>query len=276
MGSKTDFGTKEVEAAKSVLLELIHLLGEFKDSIVLVGGSVPPLLYPDAASDYVGTLDVDLALNHKVIDDSTYDTIRELLLKQNYYEHKDQPFVFFRDVKVSDDEIITVEVDFLSGEYEGTGKSHRTQNVQDIKARKARGSDLVFENFKEIEMEGELPDGGKDKVTFKIAGIVPFIIMKGMAIKSRLKEKDSWDIYYCLTHHPGEIDALLEEFKPFIKNKLVQEGLTNIAEKFKSTDHIGPKHVTDFMEINDSHEIARIRRDAYERINYLLKNLKVY
>jgi len=275
MVSQSDFGTNEVEAAKSVMIELIHLLGEFKDSIVLVGGSVPPLLYPESASEYVGTLDVDLALNHKVISDSTYATIRELLLKRNYYEHENQPFIFYRDVTVSNDETITVQVDFLSGEYGGTGKSHRTQEIQDVHARKARGSDLVFENFEEVEIEGELPEGGKDKVTCKISGIVPFIVMKSMAIVNRLKEKDSWDIYYCLTHHPGEIDALVEEFKPFLKNKLVQEGLNNIAENFKSPDHIGSKHIVDFMEINDGEDADRIRRDAYERVNYLLKNLKI-
>jgi hypothetical protein len=275
MVSKSDFGTKEVEAAKSVMIELIHLLGEFKDSMVLVGGSVPPLLYPESASEYVGTLDVDLALNHQVIDDSSYNTIRKLLLKREYYENEDQPFMFYRDVPVSDDETIIVKVDFLSGEYGGTAKSHRTQQIQDIRARKARGSDLVFEQFKEVEIEGELPGGGKDKVSFKISAIVPFIVMKGMAVAGRIKEKDSWDIYYCLTHHPGEIDSLVEEFKPFIKNKLVLEGLNKIAEKFESTDHIGPKHVVTFMEISEKDEQMRIRRDVYERVNFLLKNLGI-
>ncbi len=275
MVSQSDFGTKEVEAAKSVLIELIHLLGEFKDSIVLVGGSVPPLLYPESASEYVGTLDVDLALNHNVIEDSTYNTIRKLLLERGYYESDDQPFIFYRDVPIADDEAITIQVDFLSGEYGGTSKSHRTQEIQDMRARKARGSDLVFEHFKEVEIEGELPGGGKDKVRCKISGIVPFIVMKGMAIANRLKEKDSWDIYYCLTHHPGEIDSLIEEIKPFIENTLVLEGLNNIKENFKSPDHIGPRHIVDFMEINNIEEIESTKRDAYERVNYLLKNLGI-
>ena len=45
MVTKVDYGKREVEAARSVLVELVHLLGEFRDAVVLVGGSVPPLLF---------------------------------------------------------------------------------------------------------------------------------------------------------------------------------------------------------------------------------------
>lgn len=86
MVTKADYGKREIEASRSVLVELIHLLGEFKDSIVLVGGSVPPLLYHNNARDYVGTLDVDLAINHLTIDEETYQTMRNALLKRGYKE----------------------------------------------------------------------------------------------------------------------------------------------------------------------------------------------
>ena len=86
MVTKVDYGKREVEAARSVLVELVHLLGEFRDAVVLVGGSVPPLLFRETANDYVGTLDVDLALNHMTVDDETYQTIRSALLKRGYQE----------------------------------------------------------------------------------------------------------------------------------------------------------------------------------------------
>ena len=204
MVTKADYGKREIEASRSVLVELIHLLGEFKDSIVLVGGSVPPLLYHNNASDYVGTLDVDLAINHLTIDEETYQTMRNALLKRGYKEGN-QPFIFLREVPAEGGNPVTVEVDFLSGEYGGTGKSHRTQTVHDIRARKARGCDLAFNNFVSVEVEADLPGGGKDHVTCRVAAVVPFIVMKGMALADRMKEKDAWDIYYCLTHHPGGI-----------------------------------------------------------------------
>lgn len=275
MVKKSDFGQREVEASKSVLVELIHILGEFKDALVVIGGSVPPLLYPDTANEYVGTLDVDLVINHQQVDDETYQTIREVLMKSGYRPKDEQPFIFFRKVLMPEGDSIEVQVDLLSGEYGGTGRSHRTQKIQDIRARKARGSDLAFDLNKEVEIEALLPQGGKDKVRCKISATVPFIVMKAMAMASRLKEKDAYDIYYCLTHHPGELDALIHEFLPLINHKLVLEGLVNIAEKFESPNHIGPKHIADFLEIIDSEEKERVQRDAYERANYLLKSLGI-
>lgn len=272
MVKKADYGAREIEASRSVLIELIHLLGEFRDSIVLVGGSVPPLLYQDVAADYVGTLDVDLALNHLHVDESTYETIRSALLKRGYREGS-QPFIFFREVPVKEGHPVVVQVDFLSGEYGGTGKSHRTQKVQDIRTRKARGCDLAFKDFVHVAMEGDLPEGGKDRVTLKVAAVVPFIVMKGMALADRMKEKDAWDIYYCLTHHPGGLDRLIEEFRRSLDNHLVTEGLMKISDKFSSPGHIGPKHVADFEGLTDTKEREMLQRDAFERVNYLLEKL---
>ncbi|MBZ5623705.1 MAG: hypothetical protein LAQ69_34150 [Acidobacteriia bacterium] len=40
-----DYSADQVEAARSVLLELVHLLGEYRDDIVVVGGWVPSSLW---------------------------------------------------------------------------------------------------------------------------------------------------------------------------------------------------------------------------------------
>ena len=50
-----------VEAAQRVMLELWSVLGAYRDTLTLVGGSAPPILLGDVPDDpYVGTLDVDL------------------------------------------------------------------------------------------------------------------------------------------------------------------------------------------------------------------------
>lgn len=38
MVTRSDYNQEAVEAAHSVLLELVHMLGEHRDRIVLVGG----------------------------------------------------------------------------------------------------------------------------------------------------------------------------------------------------------------------------------------------
>ena len=137
-----DYSEDQIAAAKSVLLELVRLLAEYRDDIVVVGGWVPELILPAHPNRHVGTIDVDLALNHASLQEAGYETIRRLLLRRGYEPHEQQPFIFFRTIYITG-KPIRVEGDFLAGEYGGTGKSHRTQKIQDTRARKARGCDLA-------------------------------------------------------------------------------------------------------------------------------------
>jgi hypothetical protein len=274
MVSKSQYGDKEVNACKSVLLELVLLLGEIRDKIVIIGGWTPILLFPQSDDPHIGSLDIDLALDFSKIPDNTYQTILKTLLKHGY-KQGEQPFRFFRTVKSEGTEPINVEVDLMAGEYGGTGRGHRTQKVQDIRARKARGCDLAFDFSITVTLEGELPGGGKDKVRVKVAGMVPFLVMKGMAMYERMKEKDAYDIYYCVEHYPSGVQGLASEFRYHLKNKLIREGLEKIRSKFASIEHIGPKLVADFFEITNKEERDIIIRRAYEKVSELLDILKI-
>jgi len=191
---KRDYTEEAVKAARSVLLEIAHLLGEYIEEIVIIGGLVPDLILPMKDVEHIGSIDVDVALNHRVLSSVGYKSIAELLLSRRYRQGK-QPFIFFRDVQM-DNHVIAVQVDFLAGEYEGTGEKHRTQRVQDMRPRKARGVDLAFEFPLKVTLRGTLPGGGEDIAEINVASVASFLIMKGMALKSRLKEKDAWDIYH--------------------------------------------------------------------------------
>ena len=140
---RKDYSREQVEAAHSVLLELTRLLGEYRDEIVLVGGWVPALLLPGGEDKHIGSIDVDLAFNHSALQEPRYQTIRDLLLSRGYVEGK-QPFIFHRTVTVGY-RAFEVEVDFLASEHAGTGRSHRTQKLQDVRARKVRGCELALE-----------------------------------------------------------------------------------------------------------------------------------
>ena len=269
---RTDYTAEAVEAARSVMLELSRILGEYREDMVIVGGWVPELLIEKAPRAHIGSLDVDIALNHRTLHKIGYKTILQLLLSHGYRQ-SEQPFIFFRAVQIGERQI-DVEVDFLAGEYSGTTRSHRTQRVQDMRPRKARGCDLALSMATEIRVSGSLPGGAKDSATLRVASIVPFFVMKSMALVSRLMEKDAWDIYYCLRYYPGGIDNLVDEFKPHLSNKLVQEALVNLAEKFASPEHVGPVHVADFEDVASMEERAVLQRDAYERMQALFLRLK--
>jgi len=269
---RSGYAIPEIEACNSVLLELSHILGEFRDSIVLVGGGVPPLLMPEVADKHSGTIDIDYALNIDDQPEGTYARFRETLLRHGYREGN-QPYMFFRDVPRGNGGNILVEVDFLAAEYGGTGRSHRTQQFDDARPRKARGCDLAFSDFLEIEITGVLPDGGRDSQIIKVCNVASFIVMKAIALSDRLKPKDAYDIYFMVSKYEGGVIAIAEEFRPLISNSLVREALAKLRRSFETIEHIGPKMVSDFEEIEDREEIARVRRDAFERVNALLDAL---
>lgn len=99
--------------------------------------------------------------------------------------------------------------------------------------------------------------------------------MKGMAIYDRMKEKDAYDIYYCLEHYPGGTDKLAAEFSLFLENKLVLEGLGKIRGKFSSVEHVGPAWVADFLEVTEKEDREIVMRRSYEKVNELLDILGI-
>jgi predicted nucleotidyltransferase len=269
--TRTDYNQIAVNAAYSVLIEIVRILGEYRDKIVLIGGWVPQILFQNKDDLHTGSIDIDLALDHRRITDEGYKGIRDLLMDRGYRQGK-QPFIFHRAVKVEGTEV-SVQVDLLSGEYEGTGKNHRHQRIQEIRTRKVRGCDLAFNNPIELTIEGNLPGGAKNSVAIKVASIVSFLIMKAIVLDDRLKEKDAYDIYYCLKQYSDKLDDLVAEFEPYLENSLIQEGLAKLAKNFETMGHTGPKFVAAFEEVMDEEDRIMIERDAFERVNYLLKKL---
>ena len=126
-----------------------------------------------------------------------------------------------------------------------------------------------------VRLEGTLPDGAVDEVQVRVASVVPFLVMKAMALADRRKAKDAYDIYFVLSYYPGGIEAVVEAFKPHLKLTLVMEGLKKLASKFATLDHVGPKDVAEFDETLDDEERAIRRRDAFEKVNFLLLQLGI-
>lgn len=271
MGTKSEYGTREIEAAKSVLVELMQILGEYREQMVLIGGWVPYFLF---GNKHIGSTDIDIALDKDEISDDVYHTMRENLEHHGYREGR-QKFQFIKSVKIDDGEAIDVAIDFLAGEYGGTGKGHRHQKVQDMTPRKARGCELALEYNTRITVEGVMPDGARNTVVVQLSDVVPFIVMKGMALYDRMKEKDAWDIYFCVREFSDDRHALVAEFQQVLDHGLVIEGLAKIRSKFRAVDQMGPAFVVAFEEIDDRDERERVQRDAFERVNELLDYLDI-
>ena len=282
MVTRYDYNPDEVKACYSALIELLTILGEYRDHSVIIGGWVPYFLCPEHREEHTGSLDIDLALDFSRIAEDRYETILRAIARRGWRPGR-EPFIFLKAFPLPDGREIEVEINFLAGEYGGRARSRRHQDVQNIKARKARGSDLVFAGPVDIIIEGTLPGGGGNRVAVKVASIIPFLVTKGMALWSRYKEKDAYDIYFCFRNYPGGLEAIIAQAQGHLGNRLVREGLGKIRAKFASVEDVGPVWAANFEvppedrrdnpEAQERWEI--IRRDAFERVESVMTQLGI-
>jgi hypothetical protein len=265
--SSIDYSEGQKRAAHSVLVELVNLFREYEDEIRVVGGWVPDLMFPKEG--HVGSVDVDIMVNHQTLQDEGYQNMSRILQKNGYKEHPEKFFSFVKSVTV-DGKPYDVDVDILAGMYGGTQLNRRSQHVQGIKALKATGGNFAFEYpAQKISVEAERPDGAIDVANVSVVAVVPYIIMKTAAM-GRGKAKDAYDIYFIIKHYIGGVKALAKEFEPVREKKIVLEAKDKLAGKFASENHAGPRDVSDFMGLEDEESIEIIRRDAYEQVQTLV------
>jgi hypothetical protein len=80
------------------------------------------------------------------------------------------------------------------------------------------------------------------------ASIPALLAMKGFAIHGRHKQKDAYDIYYCVRNYPGGIEPLAEACMPLLAVEGGAEGFNRIAGKFDVVDGYGPTCVRQFVD----------------------------
>ena len=268
--SSMDYSEGQKKAAHRVLIELVNLFNEYRDDIRIVGGWVPDLMFPE--QDHVGSVDVDVLINHLTLTDTGYQTMSKILLKNGYTEHPEKYFSFVKSVEI-DGVNYDVDVDILAGIYGGTASKKRSQHVQGIKALKATGGNFAFEfPPQQVKIEAERVDGAIDSAVINVVAVVPYIIMKTAAM-GRGKAKDAYDIYFVIKHYSGGVESLANEFKAVRDKPIIKDMKEKLSDKFASENHAGPKDVSDFMDLADDEEIALIKRDAYEQVQALIEKL---
>jgi len=274
-----------VRLSLSVYLELMTMLGAYREALVLVGGWTPYFIlerYGREGADFrhVGSVDIDLAVNPRLVSPDEYASIVERLERRGYrqrFGRLGQPisFSFERDVDLGEGRgSRTIQIDLLAPEYGGTGKKHRHQRIQDdLLARKARGCDVVFDHHFKYELKGTLPNGAENTVQVKIADLVGCLTMKGIVLGERYHEKDAYDIYSVIAYYKGGPRDAAQEVKPHLGSSLVCEGIANIAEKFQSIRSVGPAGVGDFLAV-DSAERRRLIADAFVNVSEFIRALE--
>lgn len=241
-----------VEAARSVLLELMGLLSKHRASVVVIGGWAAGLLPSKGIFPHSGTVDVDLVLDHQKIPEQDETSIVEVLLSKGYRKGRER-FQYFRTVG-TDIGPVDVRVDFLTPESEEKAPGGSYRPVQGVETLTLKGGDLAFAQTEEREVVGRLPDGEKVTVSVRVTATVPFLILKSLALFDRRERKDAYDIYHRLKNYPGELEDLVNEFESYLDRGLVREGLDRLAMFFAHSYSEGPQFVADFMAAEDPEE----------------------
>lgn len=271
-----DYEDRTTVAVKKVLLEIGQVLGSYQGKFAVIGGAVPWLLLDNPEMPHVGTFDIDLSLHAEALGDGEYARLVDALMGAGYEQRKDRRrFQLVRRVPAGDDgaPAIDVLVDFLMPRDAEIVKNSPPL-VADFAVQRADGADLALKFYQLVAIDGPMPDGGTNKVEIAVASIPALLAMKGFAVHGRHKQKDAYDIYYCIRNYPGGAAALAEACKPLMEVKDGTAGFGRIAEKFETVDGYGPTSVRKFVE--ESHLLGertaeQWQQDAFGQVDAWLK-----
>ena len=248
----SDYEDRITVAVKSVLVEIGQVLGSYQGKFTVIGGAVPWLLLSEADMPHIGTLDVDLSLDAEALGDGEYAQLVELLLRQGYRQREHlRRFQLVRTVPARDDGAdIDVVVDFLMPR-DATIAKNAPPLVTNFAVQRADGAGLALKFHQLVAIDGDMPDGGGNRVEIAVASIPALLAMKGFAIANRLKQKDAYDIYYSIRNFPGGVDALVAATRPLLDFETAWTGYLHISEKFRHPDDFGPTSVRRFVDRPD-------------------------
>jgi len=275
--SATDYDTRTTAAVKTVLIEIGQILGSFKGKFAIIGGAVPWLLLGNEDMPHVGTLDVDLSLDAEALGDGEYVTLIEALQEHGYRQrHGLRRFQLARQIATGDGGAsIDIIVDFLMPRDAEIVKNVPPL-ISDFAVQRADGADLAVRFYQLVAISGPMPSGGTNRVEIAVCSIPALLAMKGHAIEGRYKQKDAYDIYYCIRNYPGGSEALAEECRPLLEYASGAAGYGFIAGKFDTADGFGPLCVRRFVEetnVLGDREPEQWQQDAFGQVDAWLRAL---
>lgn len=266
-----DYGSRQVEAARRVLVDLGQVLASyFKDSIVVVGGWVPNLQLPNAEEAHVGSIDVDLALDASKLYEGRYARIVEAMVATGRYERADEAFKMRATVDMKDGApSVVVDIDFLKPP-DTVRKRKGPKLLEGFRPLDADGCAAAFVHPARVDIPGHMISGAENSVDVLVASVEDFLVMKAYALAGRDKPKDAYDICFCLENSPAGIEALAREWRHRRDDRLVSGAIEKLQEKFAAVTSYGPSQVVAFYASPSREEREMQARRAFELVQAFL------
>ena len=273
----SEYDDRTTTAVKSVLIEIGQILGSFKGRFAVVGGAVPWLLLGNEDMPHVGTLDIDLGLNAAALGDGEYARLVEALQGHGYAQRNGlKRFQLVRRLQTEDEASpIDIVIDFLMPRDAGIVKN-TPPLLTEFAVQRADGADLALRIYQMVAITGPMPNGGTNRVEIAVCSIPALLAMKGHALQGRYKQKDAYDIYYCIRNYSGGAEILAEHCRPLLDHASAVAGYAYIAEKFDAVDGFGPTCVRRFVEntqVLGERTADQWQQDAFGQVDAWLRAL---
>ncbi|MGQ0628138.1 MAG: nucleotidyl transferase AbiEii/AbiGii toxin family protein [Phycisphaerales bacterium] len=256
----------QAHASRAVLLDVLTILGLYLDGIVVIGGWVPELMFPGRG--HVGSFDVDLALDARRIRADGYNSIRTRLTDQGYVQSDLHAGVFQKELP-GQRTTITVKLDLVTGEQ---ADATNPALIQDLNIGRLRGVELALDHTVTVSLSGQLPSGADNTVSARIADVPSFLCTKAFALNERKKEKDAYDVYFCLRHFAGGPRSLADACRPLLKVPRGREAMEILRQKFATLNSVGPRWAAE-VAAGQGGDAGTVARDAFERATIFLHNV---
>ena len=235
---------------RQTCLEVATRLGDFQDSLCIVGGLVPSLIIPqselrDGEEAHVGTIDLDLGFSVAVLDEQLYEEIAKRLAEAGFAPDRNEAGNTTAQRWKSAQ---GVTIDFLIPPTLPEDKGGRLRNLDDdLAAFIIPGLDLAFEDSTLVTIEDELPSGGRATRQIRVCGPAAFTVLKALAFGKRGKAKDAYDLYDVLRHHALGAEAIGAGIRGFGAHAQVDEACEILRRDFADADLVGPVRVAEFL-----------------------------
>lgn len=275
-GRYDDYSQPSTLRCERALVTFVGDIGPWSRRIVLVGGLAPRYLVgsvPLGASPHVGTTDVDLVVQLAVEQDfETYTTLATNLKNSGFSPDRDS-YRWSRQVDGA-----TVSLEFLcETDQVDAGRIYRTRQGTGSRfgAVNIPGAQLATQDFIEATVEAErLDNGGLSTVTFRVGGLLAYVVLKILAFQQRHHNKDAYDLVYTLVNYPNggpRTAGRAAATSPIREDPRALEALRLLKERFISIDRDGPSHYANFLtNPHDAEGTARRRNEAVAAVTQFL------
>jgi len=276
LNSQHLYTPQALEACEKALRTILTKVGPWGGKLVLIGGMAPKYIVGNAPMDmreHVGTTDLDVVVGVTISteEDEAYRTLQQNLKDAGFGPAKnpdtgnEETFRWARDV-----DGVNVLLEFFCPVGDGEpGKLYRNpgKNIgSKISAIRTPGADLAgIDNFA-VKLAGDTLDHGgiQEGVEARIAGLLPFLVLKAYAIEQRDKEKDSYDVVWTLNAFgqgpKSAVDAMAKS--AVIDRPEVSVAIGYLRKNFQSVEHRGPSQYAKF-ERSDNTDEERLRLKRY-------------